>query len=76
MQTWKDLKKGARTENAAAARARTATGNIANIPNISDVGTKVLNIIGQESSIGIGPDESIISQANVCTYFVLILCLV
>ncbi|CAG5001937.1 unnamed protein product [Parnassius apollo] len=75
-QTWKDLKKGARIENAAAARGRSTTGNVATVPTVSEMFTKVLNIIGHESSTGIGPEESSISQANVCPYLVLKLCFV
>ncbi|CAG5009035.1 unnamed protein product [Parnassius apollo] len=39
-QTWKDLKKGARIENAAAARGRSTTGNVATVPTVSEMGTK------------------------------------
>ncbi|CAG5048387.1 unnamed protein product [Parnassius apollo] len=74
--TWKDSKKGARIENAAAARGRSTTGNVATVPTVSEMGTKVLNIIGYKSSTGIGPEESSISQANVCSYLVLKLCFV
>ncbi|CAK1592179.1 unnamed protein product [Parnassius mnemosyne] len=63
-QTWKDLKKSARTENAAAARGHSTTGNSLIVPTVSEVSTNVLNILGFESSTGIGPEESSIGQAN------------
>ncbi|XP_034839906.2 uncharacterized protein, partial [Maniola hyperantus] len=63
-QTWKDLKKGARTENATATRGRSATGNVSVVPPVSEISTKVLNIIGHECSTGIGPDESNIGQTG------------
>ncbi|XP_039746699.1 uncharacterized protein LOC120624300 [Pararge aegeria] len=63
-QTWKDIKKCARTDNAAAARGHSSTGNTKIVPIVSDISTKVLNIIGHECSTGVGPEESIIGQAD------------
>lgn len=67
LQTWKDIKKNARYENAAAARGHNATGNVQTVPSVSDTSTKVLNIIGHECSTGIGPEESAIGLADVST---------
>ncbi|XP_023952792.2 uncharacterized protein LOC112058529 isoform X1 [Bicyclus anynana] len=57
-QTWKDIKNNSRSENAASSRARHTTGNYVNVPVVSDITNKVLSIIGQEASTGIGPEET------------------
>ncbi|XP_048488781.1 uncharacterized protein LOC125491273 [Plutella xylostella] len=45
-------------ENAAANTARNATGNIIEVPSVSNVALRVLDAIGQDCSVGIGPEET------------------
>lgn len=61
-QTWRDLKRKARKENAAANTARNATGNIIEVPSVSNVALRVLDAIGQDCSVGIGPEETNIGR--------------
>ncbi|XP_023952793.2 uncharacterized protein LOC112058529 isoform X2 [Bicyclus anynana] len=64
-QTWKDIKNNSRSENAASSRARHTTGNYVNVPVVSDITNKVLSIIGQEASTGIGPEETEIGPYSI-----------
>ncbi|XP_048482611.1 uncharacterized protein LOC105381783 [Plutella xylostella] len=61
-QTWRDLKRKARKENAAANTARNATGNIIEVPSVSNVALRVLDATGQDCSVGIGPEETNIGR--------------
>ncbi|GBP03877.1 hypothetical protein EVAR_69016_1 [Eumeta japonica] len=58
--TWRDLKKKARSEMATHKRSLNITGNKEPVPVISDISNKIMDIIGLASAIGIGPMESII----------------
>ncbi|XP_069354666.1 uncharacterized protein [Maniola hyperantus] len=55
---WRDQKRKAREEGGASTKARNATGNCVEIPQISDNAVHVLNTIGQEMAVGCGPEES------------------
>ncbi|GBP67596.1 hypothetical protein EVAR_98650_1 [Eumeta japonica] len=53
--TWRDLKKRARSEMATHKRSQNITGNKEPVPVISDITNKITDIIGLASAIGIGP---------------------
>lgn len=57
-QCWRDQKRKARVEGGAQNRAIIATGNSVAVPELSQNSIIVLDTIGQEMAVGIGPDES------------------
>ncbi|XP_063385394.1 uncharacterized protein LOC134671462 [Cydia fagiglandana] len=56
--TWRDLSRKARSNNAAANRARAQTGNAVEIPMVSQEEQLILTAIGKDTSEGVGPEES------------------
>ncbi|CAH0403845.1 unnamed protein product [Chilo suppressalis] len=59
IQTWRDLRRKARTEGSVANRARNITGNATPVPAISEISQKILGVMGTEGAFGIhGAEES------------------
>ncbi|XP_047998245.1 uncharacterized protein LOC125235718 [Leguminivora glycinivorella] len=62
--TWRDMCRKARRSNAAVNRARNVTGNVMNIPDITEEEALVLDAIGKDTSEGVGPEESTIDNIS------------
>lgn len=62
IQTWRDLKSKAKAANAKRARALNQTGNPdIPVPELGELDTKILSIIGRVTSEGMDVPESTIS---------------